>query len=138
MKSKKICLLILILILVIVAFPVISNAKTKPSNPEARPPEPPIASSSSGTLNPDNYNPGEVTQSDVGQMATVTSTILAYVRNIGIIASVIILTVIGIKYMLGSLEQKADYKENMYLYVIGCFLLMMGATIPSIIYDIVH
>ena len=131
MKSKKICLLILILTLIIAIFPTISNAKTKPSNPEARPPEPPIASSSSGTLNPDNYNPGEVTQSDVGQMATVTSTILAYVRNIGIIASVI-------KYMLGSLEQKADYKENMYLYVIGCFLLMMGATIPSIIYDIVH
>lgn len=119
MKSKKICLLVLILTLIIVAiFPAISMA--------------------TGTLNPGEYEPGGVTQRDVGEMATITGIILAYIRNIGIIASVIVLTVIGIKYMLGSLEQKADYKENMFIYVIGCFLLMMATVIPSIVYDMMN
>lgn len=130
MKSKRICLLILILTLIVATFPTISNAELVQQKSEG--------GGAVEILNPDDYNPGEVTQSDVGEMAEMTGTILAYIRNIGIFASVIVLTVIGIKYMLGSLEQKADYKEDIYVYIIGCFLLMMATTIPSIVYSIMN
>lgn len=63
------------------------------------------------------------------------NTIYAYIRNIGIILSVIILLVIGIKYMLGSVEEKANYKETLLPYIIGAFLLFTGSLIPQLIYN---
>lgn len=61
--------------------------------------------------------------------------ILGSIRNIGIVLSVVILIVIGIKYMLGSAEEKANYKETLLPYIIGAFLLFTGSLIPQLIYD---
>lgn len=77
-----------------------------------------------------------VDSTDAGKLTDMTSDILATIRSIGIISAVVVLSVIGIKYMLGSLDEKANYKENMVIYIIGCFLLMAATTIPSIVYDI--
>ena len=51
-----------------------------------------------------------------------------FVSKIGAFIAVGVLMVIGIKYMTGSLEEKATYKKSMIPYVIGCFLLF-GASI---------
>ena len=51
-----------------------------------------------------------------------------FVSKIGIFIAVGVLMIIGIKYMTGSLEEKATYKKSMIPYVIGCFLLF-GASI---------
>ena len=57
------------------------------------------------------------------------------VRIIGRTLSVIILSVIGIKYMLGSIEEKAEYKKTLIPYIIGAFLLFTGSLLPQIIYE---
>ena len=90
----------------------------------------------SAQINPGQYNAGTVTTGEMGALKTVTEDVLATIRNIGIITSVVILAIIGIKYILGSLDEKAEYKGNMVLYVIGCFVLAMATTIPSIVYQI--
>ena len=36
--------------------------------------------------------------------------------------------------MLGSVEEKANYKQTLIPYVIGAFVLFMGSTIPNVIY----
>ena len=51
-----------------------------------------------------------------------------FVSKIGAFIAVGVLMVIGIKYMTGSLEEKATYKKSMIPYIIGCFLLF-GASI---------
>lgn len=89
-------------------------------------------------IDTNNYKPGEVTESESSKITSIAGTVLATIRNIGIISSVVIMSIIGLKYMLGSLEEKANYKENMLPYIIGCLLLAMSATIPSIIYDIIN
>ena len=53
---------------------------------------------------------------------------------VGVILSVIILIVVGIKYMLGSVEEKADYKKSMIPYLIGAFMVFSVTTLPQIIY----
>lgn len=63
--------------------------------------------------------------------------ILGTIRNIGIIISVIVLMIIGIKYMLGSVEEKANYKETLLPYLIGDIILLAGTVIPDTIYKIV-
>ena len=63
-------------------------------------------------------------------------TILGVIQVIGIVVSVVMLIVIGIKYMMGSIEERAEYKETLKPYLIGAFLLFSGNTVPQIIYQI--
>lgn len=62
--------------------------------------------------------------------------ILGAIQNIGIVVSVVMLMVIGIKYMLGSVEEKANYKKTLVPYLIGALFLFTGTLIPQLIYKI--
>ena len=55
---------------------------------------------------------------------------------IGIVISVVVVTIIGIKYMLGSVEEKAEYKKTMIGYLIGALLLFSTTTVANILYNI--
>ena len=46
------------------------------------------------------------------------------IRNFAIVIGVIMLMVIGVKYMLGSAEEKADYKKSLMPLVIGIFIAL--------------
>ena len=68
--------------------------------------------------------PGDITGGshgdlDLGFLDTVTDA----VRLIGTFIAVGALMLIGIKYVMGSLEEKANYKKSMMPYIIGCFIL---------------
>ncbi len=84
-------------------------------------------------LNVYNSNPPD--SSTLNDKAGV---ILGVIRVIGTLISVGVLMVLGIKYMMGSVEEKAEYKKTFTLYIIGAFLLFTGTLLPSVIYDIAH
>ena len=44
--------------------------------------------------------------------------------------------VIGIKYMMGSAEEKAEYKKTMIPYLIGAVLLFAAVNLATYIYGI--
>jgi len=44
--------------------------------------------------------------------------------------------VIGIKYMMGSAEEKAEYKKVMVPYIIGAVLLFAAPHIVRVVYDL--
>lgn len=56
---------------------------------------------------------------------------------IGSLISVIVLIVLGIKYMLGSIEEKAEYKKSMLPYVIGATFVFASSAIAGAIYNII-
>lgn len=77
----------------------------------------------------------EIKPSDITGEATDESIELEFVdrmvdlvRIIGSFVAVGAMMIIGIKYMSGSLEEKANYKKSMMPYLIGCFILF-GASI---------
>lgn len=86
-----------------------------------------------------------VTPSTIGTGTDVTDSgmtdfskkIVGIIRAAGIIISVIMLMVIGIKYMMGSAEEKADYKKSLMPYVVGAVLLLAASTISGFIYNMV-
>lgn len=82
--------------------------------------------------NPDRWNPHP---SVSGGSAFIhrAGFILGWIKYIGIIVSVITLAFIGIKYMFGSVEGKAEYKKTMFPYLVGCFMLMGTSLIIGII-----
>lgn len=61
--------------------------------------------------------------------------ILGIIRTVGTVISVVMLIVIGIKFMLGSVEEKAEYKQSLKPYLIGALLLFTGTLVPQIIYE---
>ena len=75
------------------------------------------------SFNPDEWDP-EPEIGTGGSFLERAGSALGWIQFIGIIVSVLALAVIGIKYMLGSIDEKAEYKKTMIPYVIGCFMLM--------------
>ncbi len=86
-----------------------------------------------GDLN--NYKTDNI---QMGNLASRAGTVLGIVQTIGSVLAVAMLVIIGIKYMLGSIEEKAEYKKTLIPYLIGAFLVFTGTLIPNIIYKIVQ
>ena len=63
--------------------------------------------------------------------------IFSAIRIVGIILSIIILMMIGLKYMFASTEEKAEYKQTLIPYVIGALLLFSGSIFARLIYSYV-
>ena len=53
-----------------------------------------------------------------------------------IVIAVIVLLVIGIKYMIGSASEKAEYKKTMIPYVVGAVLVFAGTSLVKVIYSL--
>ena len=83
--------------------------------------------------NPNAYKPNITPENEIGEMA---GSLLGTINVIGVVCSIVVLIVIGIKYMLGSIEEKAEYKKTIWVYILGMFFLISATTIPNIIYNI--
>lgn len=62
--------------------------------------------------------------------------VMGIVNVVGVISSVVILMILGIKYMSSSIEEKAEYKKTFIYYVLGAVLLFVAPTLANIIYNI--
>ena len=82
--------------------------------------------------------PGEVTgdsaTAKVTGIDTLGNNIVKILQTVGVVLSVIILIVLGIKYMMGSAEEKAEYKKSFMPLIIGIVLVVAAAAIASFIF----
>ncbi len=85
-------------------------------------------------INPDSYVNNNASSPKTQEMV---EKILGIIRSVGTVLSVVILMVIGIRYMLGSVEERAEYKNTFKLYILGALLLFTGTMVPQLIYDLV-
>lgn len=70
---------------------------------------------------------------DVSQVSSMAGKVIKWIRNVAVIAGVILLTVIGFKYMLGSAEEKADYKKSLIPLVVGIIVVMAATQLMTMI-----
>lgn len=68
-------------------------------------------------------------------MLSLVGTVLGFLRWAAVIGGVIIITILGIKYMMGSLEEKAEYKKSMIPLVVGIVVVMGATFIAKILFD---
>lgn len=115
LKHNFIIVLIIILILFIV--PIYSNAVTS-------------------TINPGDWEPNALTGSDTDAVFSSAKIIVSAIRYIGIIVSVVALLILGIKYMTGSVEEKADYKKGMKAYLLGVLLTFALSQVLAVVIDV--
>ena len=88
------------------------------------------------SINPDDFHT-DVTVSSSGTTMTFVRNILGVINVIGAIVLVATVALLGIKYVTGSLEERAEYKRSMIPIIIGAFLLFSTSTIINIVYSIV-
>lgn len=77
------------------------------------------------------------TATNNGELNNMGNKIITVISTIGSIISVIVLVILGIKYMLGSVEERAEYKNSLMPYVIGASLVFAASSIAGIIYSMV-
>ena len=68
---------------------------------------------------------------NIKMISRIVSTLLI----VFMLVSVIVLVVLGIKYMMGSAEEKAEYKKTLLPYIIGAALVFAASTIASVIFN---
>ena len=61
--------------------------------------------------------------------------LVGILQTAGVVVAVVILLVLGIKYMMGSAEEKAEYKKSMLPYLIGALVLFGASTIANVVYE---
>lgn len=93
-----------------------------------------------------DFDPGDIinkvgieantTNVDTTSLNTKAGKILAYIRNIAVIAGVIVITILGVKYMTGSLEEKAEYKKSFIPLIVGIIVIMAATAIATTIFSI--
>lgn len=85
--------------------------------------------------NPDEYTDNLDDVQSNERVVNIVSTIISTIRTIGVVVSVITLTIFGIRYMFGSIDEKAEYKETLIPWLIGALLVVGGTTIVQFIYN---
>ena len=114
MKIKKIAIIVILVILTVASFTGIVNA----------------------TIQPDDYKPGDLTLNDYYKPFKMAGTVLNAITVTGVVVAVITVMFLGIKYMVGSVEEKAEYKKTMMPILVGMILLFCTSTIVSIIWNV--
>ena len=84
--------------------------------------------------NPDYYKPSPIT--DAGVVKQKGNIIIGGIQFVGTIISVIVLIGIGIKFIYGSAEERAEYKESLKPYLIGAIMLFSTTNILAIISEL--
>lgn len=82
----------------------------------------------------DNQTGGKIGDTDVKAWIASIMNIVAIVGS-GI--AVIALIILGIKYMMGSVEEKAEYKKTMMPYVIGALMVFGASAIVGFISGVI-
>lgn len=91
-------------------------------------------------INPEDYDPSKkpISGTAVDEITSKANNIIGIITTVGIVISVITMLILGLKYMIGSVEEKAEYKKTMIPYIIGVVFIVAISTIVSIIANMVE
>lgn len=71
-------------------------------------------------------------------VAKIGGQIAGILTTVGIVVAVIVLLILGIKYMMGSASEKAEYKKTMIPYIVGAVLVLGASSIVRIVFSTIN
>lgn len=83
-----------------------------------------------GTL--DNVN--SATGGDIGDAATIGGNIVNWIWGISIVVAVVVVMITGLKFIVGSTQEKAEYKKSLIPLVVGVLILVFATTIVKVLF----
>ena len=76
---------------------------------------------------------GNISDNSIDAMESLGGTIIKYITNAAMVIAVVMVAALGIKYMVGSAEEKAEYKKSLLPLLIGAILVFGAAAIARVI-----
>lgn len=125
-KSVKIITTLLLVIMLVMSFSSIAFAGGSGAS---------TAGDIGGVIDKINDSANDKINADSG-VASLGGQIVGIIQVVGIVVAVVILLVLGIKYMTGSAQEKAEYKKTMIPYIIGAILIFAASTIVNVIFNL--
>lgn len=122
MKIKKCSMILCIICLMMIVIPVTTFAKGK--------------STGIGGIKEGMKNVGTTSVDTSSGIGMVINTAIRLIQVAGSGIALIMVTMLGIKYMLASANEKADVKKQAVPIIIGCVLLFAAVNIVAIIADV--
>ena len=113
-KTKMLSIAFIILLIALLVVPTVIFADYTPKDFKGK-----ISTNGDGTDN----------------IKTVGGKIIGIIQIVGTIISVGMLMILGIKYMMGSAEERAEYKKTLFPYLIGAILIFAAANLTQVIYS---
>ena len=94
-----------------------------------------VVFAATGTLTTPAGMKNKVKYDGTDDIANFGGKLMGILQTVGVVVAVVILMVLGIKYMMGSAEEKAEYKKTMMPYIIGALLIFGATTIANMVYN---
>ena len=82
---------------------------------------------------------GQLTGTETGasnDVVNIGNQIIGILTTVGVVVAVIVLLILGIKYMMGSASEKAEYKKTMIPYLVGAILIFGASAITKVVVGI--
>ena len=133
MKNKTIFTIIIIFILTIILFANFSSVQASAIVNAGSSMVQPSGSASDNIM---DWN-FSMDQEIPSKVTDVAGKIIALLRNISIIITILVIVALGIKYMLGSVQEKAEYKKSFITIIIGVSLITLTTAIVDAIFTMV-
>lgn len=89
-----------------------------------------------GSLITDIENSANTTTVNMGTLPQTIGKVVAYIRNAAIIVGIVIILILGIKYMTGSVEEKAGYQKSFVPLIVGIIVVMAATSIASFLFSL--
>lgn len=72
------------------------------------------------------------------EIESFSASIINVISIVGSAAAIITLIILGIKYMMGSAEEKAEYKKTLLPYIIGAAMVFGASVLVGVIYGFMN
>lgn len=69
-------------------------------------------------------------------LVTMAGRVVSLIRTIAVIGGVVIIVFLGVKFMMGSVEEKAEYKKSFMPLIIGIVVVMAASQIATMLFGL--
>lgn len=90
------------------------------------------------TYDPGNWKNQTGNKIQTGDIQNFSASIINVVSIVGSAAAIITLIILGIKYMMGSAEEKAEYKKTLLPYIIGAAMVFGASVLVGVVYNFMN
>ncbi len=70
-----------------------------------------------------------------GEVGNIAGTIINWIWGISIIVAIIVVMVIGIKFIIGGTQEKAEYKKSLMPVAVGVILVVFATTLVKFLFS---
>ena len=73
---------------------------------------------------------------DTGKASDIGAAVINWIWGISIVVAVVVLMITGLKFIVGSTNEKAEYKKSLIPLVVGVLILVFATTIVKVLFSI--